>query len=75
MPRALPLMNFLVAQSNRQTYLAFVNQGMHSGWDDALRKVYTATRALMDSRGPWSKSLRDTKWQAQGSTAASDRRQ
>src|SRR5947209_1720366 len=27
--------NFLVAQSNRQTFLAFVNQGMHSGWDEA----------------------------------------
>ena len=75
MPRAFPMTNFLVAQSNRQTYLAFVNQGMHSGWDDALRRMSAATRALMNSSRPWLKNLRDTKRQAQGTMVASDRRQ
>jgi hypothetical protein len=33
--------NFLVKQSNRQTFLGFVNQGMSSGsWDSAVRSYY-----------------------------------
>ena len=65
--------NFLVSQSNRQTYLAFVNQGMHSGWEDAVRKYYSSYKSVDDLEQAWLKNLRDTKRQPTGTMVASER--
>jgi hypothetical protein len=32
--------NFMVETSNRPTFLAFINQGMINGWDNAVRSYY-----------------------------------
>jgi hypothetical protein len=32
--------NFLVAQSGRPNFLAFINKGMHGDWDSAVREFY-----------------------------------
>jgi hypothetical protein len=54
--------NFLVGQSNRQQFLAFVNHGMYYGWDDAARKYYSY-KDVNDLEQAWLKNLRDTKRQ------------
>ena len=32
--------NFLVEKSSRPAFLAFINSGMHEGWDAAVRRHY-----------------------------------
>jgi hypothetical protein len=54
--------SFLVGQSNRQQFLAFVNHGMYYGWDDAARKYYSY-KDVNDLEQAWLKNLRDTKKQ------------
>jgi hypothetical protein len=54
--------SFLVSQSNRQQFLAFVNHGMYYGWDDAARKYYSY-KDVNDLEQAWLKHLRDTKRQ------------
>src|SRR5581483_5394997 len=54
--------NFLVAQSNRQTFLAFVNQGMRTGWDDAAKRYYSF-KSVEELEQAWLQNLRDTKRQ------------
>jgi hypothetical protein len=54
--------NFLVAQNNRQTFLAFVNQGMRSGWDDAAKRYYNY-KSVEELEQAWLQNLRDTKRQ------------
>jgi hypothetical protein len=62
--------NFLVGQSNRQTFLAFVNQGMRNGWDDAARKYYNYNR-VEDLEQAWLQQLRDMKRPSAATTLAS----
>jgi hypothetical protein len=50
--------NFLVAQSSRQVFLAFVAQGMQGDWDAALRKHYRY-RSVEELEGAWVQYLRN----------------
>jgi len=52
--------NFLVAQSSRQAFLAFVAQGMHEGWDRACQAHYKY-RNVEELEQTWLQHLRDTK--------------
>jgi hypothetical protein len=64
--------SFLVTQSNRQTYLAFVHHGMQNGWDDAAKKYYSY-KSVEDLEQAWLKNLRDSKRQPTGTMVASER--
>jgi hypothetical protein len=64
--------DFLVAQSGRQNFLAFVNQGMRSGWDDAGKRYY-GYKNVEEMEQAWLQHLRDTKRQPQGTMLASGR--
>jgi hypothetical protein len=63
--------NFLVGQSNRQAFLAFVNTGMRNGWDDAAQRHY-GYKNVDALEQAWLQNLRDTKRQP-GTTLASGR--
>jgi hypothetical protein len=54
--------SFLVGQSNRQTFLAFVNHGMRAGWDDAAKRYYSY-KSVEELEQAWLQNLRDTKRQ------------
>ncbi len=50
--------NFLVSQSSRQVFLAFIAQGMQGDWDAAVRKHYRTYRNVEELEGAWVKALR-----------------
>lgn len=52
--------NFLVSQSNRQTFLAFVAHGMQQGWDGAAQSHYRY-RSVEELEQAWLAHLRATK--------------
>jgi hypothetical protein len=54
--------NYLVANSDRQTYLKFVALGMQSGWDSAVRTYYRHN-SVEDLEQAWLAELRRTKGQ------------
>jgi hypothetical protein len=54
--------NYLVASSNRQTYLKFVAAGMQNGWDNAVRSYYRHT-SVEELEQAWLAELRRTKGQ------------
>jgi hypothetical protein len=49
--------NFLVGQSNRQVFLAFVAQGMQGDWDRAVQTHYRY-RSVEELEGAWVQHLR-----------------
>jgi hypothetical protein len=54
--------NFLVASSNRQTFLAFIEQGMsQNGWDYAVRAYYPSYQSVEQLEEAWLAHLRATK--------------
>ena len=64
--------SFLIGQSNRQQFLAFVNHGMYYGWDDAAHKYYSY-KTVDELEQAWLKNLRDTKRQPATTMVASER--
>jgi len=54
--------NYLVASSNRQTYLKFVAHGMQNGWDSAVRAYYHQN-SVEELEQTWLAELRRTKGQ------------
>ena len=74
------LTNFLVAQSNRQVFLAFVAQGMQNdwnNWDAALRTHYPPYRNVEELEAAWVQHIYSGRQQATQLASAhgpSDRR-
>ncbi len=56
------VVNFLVAQSNRQAFLAFIAQGMQEGWDKACQ-VHYRYKSVDELEQAWLQKLRDTRRQ------------
>ncbi|HWY87963.1 MAG TPA: hypothetical protein VNX28_14625 [Gemmataceae bacterium] len=54
--------DYLVKRSDRHTFLAFIAQGMQSGWDGAAQSYY-GHRSVEELEEAWLKHLRDTKLQ------------
>jgi hypothetical protein len=54
--------DYLVKRSDRRTFLAFVGQGMQSGWDHAVQSFY-GHRSVEELEEAWLKHLRDTRHQ------------
>ncbi len=54
--------NFLVGQSNRSVFLAFLNLGMNRGWDAALQTYYRY-RSVEELEGAWLQQIRETRGQ------------
>jgi hypothetical protein len=54
--------HFLVAASNRQTFLAFVAHGMQYGWDHAVQSYYRY-RSVDELEQAWLTHLKNTKRQ------------
>jgi hypothetical protein len=54
--------NFLVNKSNRQTFLAFIGQGMSTnGWDYAVRAYYPPWNSVEELEEAWLAHLRSTR--------------
>lgn len=56
--------DFLVAQSSRSVFLAFVAQGMRGDWDEAVRTHYRY-KSVEELEKAWLQRLRDTRRQPQ----------
>ena len=54
------LADYLVKCRDYRTFLAFVGEGMHSGWDVAAQSYY-GHRSVEEMEQAWLKNLRDTK--------------
>jgi hypothetical protein len=52
--------DFMVAKSNRQTFLAFINTSLQTGWDQAL-KIHYGYASIEVLEEAWLQSLRQTK--------------
>jgi hypothetical protein len=54
--------DYLVKRRDRQTFLAFVGAGMHSGWDNAVRSYY-GHNTVEELEGAWLQHLYNTRRQ------------
>jgi hypothetical protein len=61
--------NFLVAQSGRPAFLAFINKGMHGDWDSAVREFYPF-RNVEELERAWVQYLSTTRPGAAGQLAS-----
>lgn len=52
--------DFMVAKSNRQTFLAFIDTSLQTGWDQAL-KIHYGYASIEVLEEAWLQSLRQTK--------------
>ena len=54
--------DYLVKKSDRKTFLAFVHQGMQTGWDNAA-KTYYGHRSVEELEQAWLKQMHETRRQ------------
>jgi hypothetical protein len=55
--------SFLVGQSSRPVFLAFVAQGMQGNWDAAIRTHYPSYRSVEELEGAWVQHIRSGRQQ------------